>query len=213
MPDNPAGDNGASAPPAPPADQPSPEAAPLSEAAEPRTNASPFTAALLAEYAALKNEQAQRLVVRDTCLFISITANIAIAAAYTQQQIHDNQILLFIPFASTLFFWVYATNDDKITNIRRYIVDQLLPNIPVADESSKKIIFGWEYLRRGWSVNRLFSKITRLLAVWLTFSGASLIALAATLPEPSDYSHSIPWLFAVLFTALPYVFGLWLIDL
>lgn len=152
-------------------------------------------------------------MVRDTCLFISITANIAIAAAYTQQQIHDNQILLFIPFASTLFFWIYATNDEKITNIRRYIVDKLLPNISAFDENSKKIVFGWEYLRRSWSLKHLFSKIARLLVVWLTFSGASLIALAATLPEPSDYPHSIPWLVAVLFSALPYIFGLWLIDL
>lgn len=162
---------------------------------------------LLAEYAALKNEQTQRIVVRDTCLYVSITANIAIAAAYTQAQIHDEKLLLFIPFASTLFFWVYATHDAMVTQIRRYIVDVMLPKLPEKDPALAP--FGWEYLRRRRSIRRLASKVARLFAVWATFSGASIVALVAAAP---GLGVSAAWLVALVFTALPYVFGLWLID-
>jgi hypothetical protein len=58
-----------------------------------RENLGASEAALLAEYTALKNEQTQRIVVRDTVLYVSITANTAIAAIY-QQQNRDAQILL-----------------------------------------------------------------------------------------------------------------------
>ena len=94
-----------------------------------RANLRASEAALLAEYAALKNEQTQRIVVRDTVLYISITANTAIAAIYQQQQNPDPQILLAIPFASTLLFWLYATNDNMITQIRRYIVANIIPKV------------------------------------------------------------------------------------
>jgi hypothetical protein len=78
-------------------------------AAELRDNPVPSKAALLAEYTALKNEQTQRIVVRDTVLYISITANTAIAAIYQQQQNQDTRVLLAIPFVSTLLFWIYKT--------------------------------------------------------------------------------------------------------
>ncbi len=145
---------------------------------------------------------------RDTCLYVSITANIAIAAAYTQQQIHDERLLLFIPFASTLFFWVYATHDAMVTQIRRYIVETILPKLSRGDEAGP--VFGWEVLRRRWRFRRLVSKVARLLAVWVTFSGASLIALAAAAP---GLGFNALWLIALLVAAVPYIFGLWLIDL
>jgi hypothetical protein len=101
-----------------------PSEAPAAE--ELHENASFSKAALLAEYTALKNEQTQRIVVRDTVLYVSITANTAIAAIYQQQQNQDPRILLAIPFVSTLLFWIYATNDSMITQIRRYIVSNIV---------------------------------------------------------------------------------------
>ena len=111
-----------------------------------RENPGPSEAALLAEYAALKNEQTQRIVVRDTVLYISITANTAIAAIYQQQQNPDPQILLAIPFASTLLFWLYATNDNMITQIRRYIVSNIIPKLSPNGEKIESSLFGWEVL-------------------------------------------------------------------
>jgi len=174
-------------------------------------HASSCNAALIAEYTALKNEQAQRIVLRDTCLYISISANTAIAAVYTQQ--HDPKILLFIPFASTLLFWIYATNDSMITQIRRYIVTNLVSKLSETDEKHKDILFGWEYLRRRRTLSRLSSKLIRLLAVWFTFSIASIAALTETAPNLQDIAQSWPWLTAAIFAGLPYIFGLWLIDL
>lgn len=151
-------------------------------------------------------------MVRDACLFIAIAAVIAIAAINAQQQIRDNQVLLYIPFASTLFFFVYATNDHAIAQIRRYILDHILAEKRESDGNSRQVAFGWEYVRRRGTLSRVFSRIARFSALWVTFSGASLVSLAATLPDPSDYAHSIPWLGALFFAALPYVFAVWLLD-
>lgn len=124
-----------------------------------------FFTALMAEYTALKNEQAQRIVIRDTCLYISISANTAIAAVVAQQQNHPLQLLLFIPAASTLLFWLYATNDSMITQIRRYIINNIIPNLASLDQKYKAKLFGWEYLRRRRTFGRVVSKLCRLLAV------------------------------------------------
>jgi hypothetical protein len=178
-----------------------------------RENLGASERALLAEYTALKNEQTQRIVVRDTVLYISITANTAIAAIYQQQQNHDMRILLAIPFVSTLLFWIYATNDNMITQIRRYIVANIIPKWAANGENNDGGLFGWEYLRRRRTLSRFLSKLIRLLAVWSTFSGASIVALIATAPNSQDLPHDMPWLAAAAFTALPYIFGLWILDL
>ena len=169
--------------------------------------------ALIAEYTALKNEQTQRIVVRDTCLWISISANTAIAAVYSQLQSHDPRILLFIPFVSTLLFWIYATNDSMISQIRRYIVTHIVPKLSQSDQKYRDSLFGWEYLRRQRTPRRIISKLIRLLAVWSTFSIASIAALVVNVQNLPDTAYSWPWLAAAFFVCLPYIFGLWLIDL
>ncbi len=169
-------------------------------------NAAYRETAVLAEYSALKHEQAQRIVLRDTCLYISISANTAIAAIYFQQQNSDGIILLFTPFASTLLFWVYATNDSMITQIREYILNHIVPK-------PRGNLFGWEYIRRRRTITRVVSKFIRLVAVWCTFSIASIAALAVTAHKVSGITHDPLWIAAAAFAVLPYVFGLWLIDL
>ncbi|MGO8779994.1 MAG: hypothetical protein ACLQKK_13945 [Rhodomicrobium sp.] len=170
-------------------------------------------ALLIAEYTALKNEQTQRIVLRDTVLYVSIGANAAIAALYIQQKHPDPRILLFIPFASTLLFWIYATNDGMITQIRQYIVSNIVSRLSETGKEYNDSLFGWEYLRRQRTARRLVSKLIRLLAVWFTFSIASIAALVQSVPSLQDIGHSWAWLAAAIFACLPYIFGLWLIDL
>jgi hypothetical protein len=172
-----------------------------------------FFTTLMAEYAALKNEQAQRIVLRDTCLYIAISANTAIAAVVTQQQNHPLQLLLFIPAASTLLFWLYATNDSMVTQIRKYITNNIIPKLSPLEEKYKANLLGWEYLRRRRTLNRIVSKLFRLFAIWFTFSGASIAALWANAPNMHDVSQSWVWLTAATFALLPYIFGLWLLDI
>lgn len=172
-----------------------------------------FNAALLAEYTALKAEQTQRLVLRDNCFYVSITANAAIIAAYTQQQTPNPQTLLYIPLISTLLFFVYASNDGMITQIRRYIVTNIVPKLSDSSEQQSAAILGWEYLRRRRTIARILSKLSRLFAVWFTFSGASIVALIAAMPPLQDIGQNGLWLGAAFFTCLPYIFGLWLLDL
>jgi len=100
-----------------------------------------------------------------------------------------------------------------ISQIRRYIVSNIVQKFSDGREESASNLFGWEYLRRRRTLVRLISKMIRLIAVWSTFSGASIAALAATAPNSQDLPHDLPWLIAAAFTALPYIFGLWLLDL
>jgi hypothetical protein len=178
-----------------------------------RENDSLVKAALLAEYAVLKNEQTQRITVRDTVLYLTILANTAVAAIYQQQQNPDPRILLIIPFASTLLFWIYAVNDHSVRKIRHYIAANVVPKLSDGSQIEAGSLFGWESSRRRSALVRLLSKIVRLFAVWATFSGASLAVLIATQPNFRDLPQDLPWLAAAAFSTLTYVFGLWLLDL
>ncbi len=150
---------------------------------------------------------------RDTVLYMSIIVNTAIAAIYQQQRNPDPHILLIIPFASTLLFWVYATNDNLAKQIRRYIAANIVPKLSDSSEMEAGGLFGWEALRRRSAFIRLLSKIFRLFLVWATFAGASLVALIATQPDYRDLFQDLPWLAAAAFSTLAYIFGLWLLDL
>jgi hypothetical protein len=176
-----------------------------------RDNDSFAKATLLAEYAVLKNEQTQRVTVRDTVLLMTILVNTAIAAIYQQQQNPDPHILLIIPFASTLLFWVYAVNDNSVRRIRHYIAANVLPKLSNGAEIEAGSLLGYETSRRHGAIVRLFSNIVRLFAVWATFSGASLLVLIATQPNFRDLPQDLPWLAAAAFSTLTYVFGLWLL--
>jgi hypothetical protein len=159
----------------------------------------------MAEYTALKNEQAQRMVVRDTCLYLSMIANLAIAAFYSVAR--EAQILLLIPFASTLFLSIYFLNDSMIGQIRRHIEASVLPKFSESDRQCDEVLFAWEKLHRRWSIGGLLAKVARLAAVWVTFSATPVGALAASAPSFDDMNDSWPWLFAAFLTALPYVLG------
>jgi hypothetical protein len=178
-----------------------------------RENDSFAKAALLAEYAVLKNEQTQRITVRDTVLYMTILVNTAIAAIYQLQRNPDPHILLIIPFASTLLFWIYAVNDFSIKQIRRYIAANVVPKLSDGSEIEAGSLFGWESSRRRSAFVRVLSRIVRLFAVWATFLGASLVVLIATQPNLRDLPQDLPWLVAAAFSTLTYVFGLWLLDL
>jgi hypothetical protein len=143
--------------------------------------------------------------VRDTCLYLSMIANIAIAAFYAL--VRDAQLLLLIPFASTLFLSIYFLNDSMIHQIRRHIEKEVLPRFSASDRECNDILFGWERLRRRWSVGGFLAWLARLAAVWAALSGAPIAALAAGAPASDDLSQSWPWLFALFLTALPYVLG------
>jgi hypothetical protein len=106
----------------------------------------------------------------------------------------------------------FANSFFRSTSSRK-VVFKLGQRFSDGREENAGNLFGWEYLRRRRTFVRLISKIIRLIAVWSTFSGASIAALAATAPNSQDLPHDLPWLVAAAFTALPYIFGLWLLDL
>jgi hypothetical protein len=162
-------------------------------------------AALLAEYTALKKEQARRIAVRDSCLYLSMVANVAIAAAYAL--VRDAALLLLIPFVSTVFLSAYFMNDSMIAQIRRHIEASVLPRFSESDRECNEVLFGWEQLHRRWSIGAFLAKLARLAAVWVTMSATPIAALALGAPAFDDMNDSWPWMFALFLTALPYVLG------
>jgi len=93
-----------------------------------------------------------------------------------------------------------------ITQIREYILHNIVPKPPES-------LFGWEYMRRRRTISRIISKLIRLAAVWCTFSIASIAALVVTAQKVPGITHDPLWVAAATFAVLPYVFGLWLLDL
>lgn len=101
---------------------------------------------MVAEYERLKDEQRQRINVRDNLVYATLAANAAVVAAALQAHGHANLLLLLAP-VSVALGWTYLVNDDKVSAIGRYIRTDLTPRLSgLAGDST--VIFGWEPAHR-----------------------------------------------------------------
>lgn len=166
-------------------------------------------AALLAEYTGLRIDQTQRFLLREIAFYLSLFANVAIVTIY-ELQAHEPRFLLLIPFASLILFWAYAANDSDIRQIKRYIATEIAPKLTGNADASNALL-GWDQLRRGWLLPRLFSNILNFAVLWGTFSGVSLVVLLYNLPL--DMTRDALWLAAAAATALCYLLWFWFIVL
>lgn len=172
-------------------------------------NAGFSKAALLAEYTGLRIDQTQRFLLREVAFYLSLFANVAIITIYELQS-HDARFLLLIPFASLILFWAYAANDSDIRQIKGYIANEIAPKLGGA-AGGPGALLGWDQLRRGWLLPRLFSSILNFAVLWITFSGVSLVVLLFNFPI--DIGHDPLWLAAAVATALCYLLWFWFIVL
>lgn len=108
----------------------------------------------LQEYSQLKSEQTARIGFRDNLLYVTLAAQGAIFA-FTLTNDSNTAItyypLLVIPIVSLILGWAYLVNDDKISEIGRYMRTELNQKIidctkfkleDSQDEEIKKQILG-----------------------------------------------------------------------
>jgi hypothetical protein len=93
------------------------------------------------EYDALKAEQRDRIKTRDNLLYATLTAMAAIVVGTATNRPY---LLLLIPPVAYILGWNYISNDEKITGIRRYVEESLIPRIPDDPEA-----FAWEVAHRS----------------------------------------------------------------
>jgi hypothetical protein len=131
------------------------------------------TDVVLAEYKALKDEQTKRMGVRDGLPYVALGASIAALGAAAK---FGPSVLLALPGAAVVLGWTFLANDQKISQIGRYIRSQLASYIAehVADVAP---VFGWETFHRGEPCRRT-NKICQLLVDLAAFCGTGAAALA-----------------------------------
>ena len=179
-----------------------------------------------AEYAALKQEQTARIGLRETALFTTLTINMAVLAVYYTEVGSKYPIPLIVPLVSFVMFFIYAFNDDMISRIRRYIVDDLQAKAAATiGGTGAAAIFGWETHHRTRSLAYVTRKAFRIITVWVGFSGLTLLALFITAPlgmavfggQPSTLTSetllTLAWWAGAVSATLPYLFSANLLDL
>ncbi|WP_199565364.1 hypothetical protein [Spongiactinospora rosea] len=102
----------------------------------------PVATLLLAEYSALKAEQAARIGHRDQLVYAMLTAVAAIATVAVSAA--RAELLLVLPLASVAIGWTFLVNDHMITAIGRYLRDDLGPHLALAAGDADAVL-GWEF--------------------------------------------------------------------
>ncbi len=136
---------------------------------------------LLEEYKALKSEQLARIKTRDTLLYISLSIFGAIFSyvLFGESSNDKSIVLLTIPTVSFILGWTYVANDEKISQIGRYIRIDLTPKIqkliPITDNLDTTV-FGWEPYHRS-DPKRRARKILQVSVDLVAFIVPSIVSV------------------------------------
>ncbi|MBV1938217.1 hypothetical protein KUF83_16845 [Streptomyces sp. BV286] len=139
---------------------------------------------LLVEYTQVKDEQKARIGFRDNLLYATLAAMAAVIAAALQGPVRVG-LLLLLPPVCLVLGWTYLVNDQKISEIGRYVSTELTPRLAAVTPLGPQVpggavfrgtVFGWEVAHRS-DRRRRSRKWFQLFVDLLTFCGASLAAL------------------------------------
>ncbi|MDI6103338.1 hypothetical protein QLQ12_32490 [Actinoplanes sp. NEAU-A12] len=135
-----------------------------------------ISALLTVEYERLKEEQKVRIGMRDNLIYVTLASMAAVIAAMIQAGGRPGYLLL-LPPVTFLLGWTYLANDQKISDIGRYIREQLGPRLTTlaGDDVS---VFGWETAHRA-GPGRARRKLTQLLVDLMAFCLAPLVGVIA----------------------------------
>jgi hypothetical protein len=97
---------------------------------------------LLAEYEQLKQEQRDRMGLRDNLVYAGLGAQAAVVAAIVTGR-GGTALLLLLPPVAALLGWTRLMNDLKVSSIRRYIRSGLTSQL-TALAGDAPTLFGWE---------------------------------------------------------------------
>ncbi|MFI5897424.1 hypothetical protein ACIA5D_45765 [Actinoplanes sp. NPDC051513] len=130
-----------------------------------------ISALLAVEYERLKEEQKARIGLRDNLIYATLVAMAAVVAAMMQSG-GRTDLLLLLPPVTFLLGWTYLANDQKISDIGRYIREHLGPRLTsLADDEAP--VFGWESAHRV-GPRRAGRKLMQLLVDLMAFCLAPL---------------------------------------
>ena len=137
----------------------------------------------LQEYGKLKDEQAQRIGFRDNLIYFTIGVFGGILAFALGEKANPDALLV-LPWVSLILGWTYLVNDEKTTEIGRYIRYKLVKKVSEltgkADEGVEEVesIFGWEIAHRSDRLRKR-RKIEQLIVDEITFVFSGIAALLA----------------------------------
>lgn len=125
-------------------------------------------------YTALKTEQSSRIGLRDnyTLTYVATIATIFLSYSTTK----DVAILLAVPVAAYVGMHAYATNDARISDIRKFLKDSLPPSL--ARE--------WEQIHRQPGIAISLRSALRIITGTLLFAGPALASLAVIFTEEAS---------------------------
>jgi hypothetical protein len=137
------------------------------------TDTSVELSVLLAEYGALKDEQAKRIDRRDHLVWATWTAIAATLVAAAKIP----EALLLLPAAAVIVGWTHLANDHMVSAIGRYLRDDLGERLT---KLSGEPVLGWEHDHPG-DTRRRQRKSIQLAVDTATFAGPALVSLGAYL--------------------------------
>lgn len=140
-------------------------------------------AIVLAEYEALKDEQVKRMGTRDGLPYVALGSAVAVAGVTAK---FGPLVLLALPIACTVLGWTFLANDHKVSELGRYISDELVPYIQERTPPDTPV-FGWESYHRD-GPRRRARKAWQMLADLIAFcvtGGAALTAFWAQPDRPA----------------------------
>jgi len=124
----------------------------------------------LAEYAALKQEQTERIKQRDRLIYAALVAGAAVGSFAATRGL---TYLLLLPAMALLLGWTYLVNDKMVTDLGRYLREGMGPAL---SELVGRPVLGWED-HRG-DPDRPRRKQRQLAVDLLAFTGMPAVALA-----------------------------------
>lgn len=127
---------------------------------------------LLEEYKQCKAEQQKRISTRDFCIYLNLAALGLILG-----KMHELGELSFImiPFASISLGWYYLNNDKKVSELGRYIKNDLEKRLQTLSPHEQPH-FGWEHYHKKDKQLRL-RKGFQLVIDWFTFPLPGILGL------------------------------------
>ena len=133
-----------------------------------------FLRIALKEYEVLKAEQALRIVLRNILLYVTLGIFVGVIS-FALAGKSSPYTLLVLPWVSLILGWTYLTNEQKISDIGRYIRSELGFRMS-SISGNREIEFGWEIAHRS-DRRRKRRKIEQLIIDEITFVISGIVAL------------------------------------
>lgn len=136
---------------------------------------------ILEEYRVLKQEQLERIKLRDNFVFLSLGIFGAIFSYALFENDSQNKLIVLsiIPSICFICLWLYIVNDEKISQIGQFIRENLKAKLEILlEEENSNIFFEWETYHRS-DNKRFLRKFIQVIVDLLAFCVPSIISIVA----------------------------------